>query len=53
MTTREDQAIAEAERTLDRLDIEDDDNERAILIDHMLELSDLYPEVAEMWRQYR
>jgi hypothetical protein len=46
-------AIADAERTLGRLDTEEDDNERAILIDHMIELSDLYPEVHEMWKQYR
>jgi hypothetical protein len=47
------QAVAQAERLLDRLDTEDDDYERAILIDDMIELADLYPQVAEMWRQYR
>jgi hypothetical protein len=46
-------STTDAERTLDRLDVEEDDNERAILIDHMIELSDRNPQVAEMWRQYR
>jgi hypothetical protein len=45
--------IADAERTLDRLDAEEDDNERAILIDHMIELADRNPTAAALWRQYR
>jgi hypothetical protein len=45
--------IADAERTLDRLDVEEDDQERAILIDHMIELADRNPTAAALWRQYR
>lgn len=52
MTTYREQMI-DAERTLDKLDVENDDNARAILIDHMIELSDLNVDVAEMWKEYR
>lgn len=40
-------------RTLDKLDVEEDDRERAILIDHAIALSDLDAEAAEMWKAYR
>ena len=45
--------VRDMERTLDLLDYEDDDNTRALLIDHAIELSDLNPECAVMWAQYR
>lgn len=45
--------VEDAERTLDKLDVEEDLNERALLVDHMIGLADLNDEVAKMWQEYR
>lgn len=50
---REVRMVASMERTLDKLDVEEDDKERALLIDHAISLADLDQACADLWREYR
>lgn len=53
LLARYDRQVKDAERTLNKLDTEDDDTQRALLIDHVISLADINAAVAHMWKEYR